>query len=292
MGNGEGDHEDDIRNGNSSGGNVKPRNGKRKPNNLKEKRRKVKCVICNGSHMVNNCSKRSMISRNDKLEGKAKRLGSSASIAKSEKAKESEKKLMECFLCRGPHRLWNYLKEFVVEGDDGSDREPMRLSSILRGVEAKRAKMNKKKQVKCFLCCGPHELQNCLEQSKLSMVKRKATKLVKSSERLPPKEEVSCALDFEEKVAMQRLRLGSIRLNSNKASKLVESSGEILLEIQGKKFIQERGFKPSMILCEDIWPLVQYHSQECFSVTPKDSAVVVVVQELYASFRDQEPRRS
>ncbi|MBA0816324.1 hypothetical protein Gohar_001002 [Gossypium harknessii] len=83
---------------------------------------------------------------------------------------------------------------------------------------------------------------------------------------------------------MQRLRLGSMRLNSSKALKLVESSREILLELQGKTFIQERVFKPSMILCEDIWPLVQYHS--------KDSAVVLVVQEFYASFRDQEPRRS
>ncbi|MBA0862060.1 hypothetical protein Goshw_003875 [Gossypium schwendimanii] len=30
-------------------------------------------------------------------------------------------------------------------------------------------------------------------------------------------------------------------------------------ELQGKIFIQEREFDPSMILCKEIWPLVRYH---------------------------------
>ncbi|MBA0556682.1 hypothetical protein Golob_026762 [Gossypium lobatum] len=30
-------------------------------------------------------------------------------------------------------------------------------------------------------------------------------------------------------------------------------------ELQGKIFIQERGFDPSLILCKEIWPLVRYY---------------------------------
>ncbi|KAK5771298.1 hypothetical protein PVK06_047492 [Gossypium arboreum] len=60
------------------------------------------------------------------------------------------------------------------------------------------------------------------------------------------------------------------------------------LKLQGKMFIQKQGFELSMILCREIWTLVQYHRWECFCVTPKDFVVVQVVQELYASLRDQE----
>ncbi|MBA0797970.1 hypothetical protein Gohar_008612 [Gossypium harknessii] len=51
------------------------------------------------------------------------------------------------------------------------------------------------------------------------------------------------------------------------------------------------GFKQSMLLCKEIWELVRYHRWERFSVIPKEPAVVPVVQEFYASFRDQESRR-
>ncbi|MBA0755156.1 hypothetical protein Gogos_020471 [Gossypium gossypioides] len=56
-------------------------------------------------------------------------------------------------------------------------------------------------------------------------------------------------------------------------------------------FIQEHAFKPSNILCWEIWTLAQYNKWESFCVTPKDSVVVSVVQEFYASFRDEESRR-
>ncbi|MFQ6642960.1 hypothetical protein Gotur_017796 [Gossypium turneri] len=62
------------------------------------------------------------------------------------------------------------------------------------------------------------------------------------------------------------------------------------LELQGRPFIQERGFEPLMILCNKIWTLVRYHSWKRFYITPKETAVISVVQEFYASFRDQEIR--
>lgn len=55
--------------------------------------------------------------------------------------------------------------------------------------------------------------------------------------------------------------------------------------------IQERGFKPSMILCKEFWSLVQHHRWEHFYITPKDTTRVLVLQEFYASFRDQELRK-
>ncbi|MBA0781903.1 hypothetical protein Gotri_002784 [Gossypium trilobum] len=51
------------------------------------------------------------------------------------------------------------------------------------------------------------------------------------------------------------------------------------------------GFEQLMILCQEILPLVRYYRQECFYVIPKDSVVVPVVQEFYASLKDQESRR-
>ncbi|MBA0648980.1 hypothetical protein Goklo_016600 [Gossypium klotzschianum] len=40
----------------------------------------------------------------------------------------------------------------------------------------------------------------------------------------------------------------------------------IFLELQGKMFMQEHGFEPSIILCKEIWPLVQHYRWEHFSV--------------------------
>ncbi|MBA0617749.1 hypothetical protein Godav_027171 [Gossypium davidsonii] len=103
-----------------------------------------------------------VLSENDKSKGKAVRLGSSAKSAEA-KEPENEKKLVECFLCHGLHR----------------------------GVESKRSKRTKKKRVKYFLCRCPYELWNCLKQFKLVVVKEKTTsKLVESSKRLSPKEEM------------------------------------------------------------------------------------------------------
>ncbi|MBA0791072.1 hypothetical protein Gohar_015672 [Gossypium harknessii] len=46
-----------------------------------------------------------------------------------------------------------------------------------------------------------------------------------------------------------------------------------------------------MALCKEIWTLVKYHRWERFCVTPKENTVIPVVQEFYASFRDQEMRK-
>ncbi|MBA0613272.1 hypothetical protein Godav_013742 [Gossypium davidsonii] len=63
-------------------------------------------------------------------------------------------------------------------------------------------------------------------------------------------------------------------------------------ELQGKTFIQERGFDSSMIMCKEIWPLVQYHRWEVFWIISKGIAVVPIVQEFYASLLDHESRNN
>ncbi|KAH1083934.1 hypothetical protein J1N35_023695 [Gossypium stocksii] len=144
--------------------------------------------------MLKKCPKKSVLSEKDKLEGKAKRLGSSARVLKPRRPK-----------------------------GNGSDKAPTKLGLSEGKVKSNRAKRGKKKRVKCFLYCGSHELQNCPEQSKLAMVKRKATtELVESSEGLPPKEKVSYASDLEEEVAKQTWKLRPMMLNSGKVTELVE----------------------------------------------------------------------
>ncbi|MBA0696460.1 hypothetical protein Goari_003011 [Gossypium aridum] len=59
-----------------------------------------------------------------------------------------------------------------------------------------------------------------------------------------------------------------------------------------KTFIQEREFDSLMIICKEIWPLVRYHRWEHFWMISKDIVVVFVIQEFYASLRDQESRSS
>ncbi|KAK5775848.1 hypothetical protein PVK06_043800 [Gossypium arboreum] len=46
------------------------------------------------------------------------------------------------------------------------------------------------------------------------------------------------------------------------------------LELQGKMFIQERGFEPLMLLCKEIWTLVLYRRWEHFGIIPKEPAIV------------------
>ncbi|MBA0824708.1 hypothetical protein Goarm_021355, partial [Gossypium armourianum] len=154
------DHKEDI-DGNGIGdnsGNGKPRVGKKKPN---KKMDKLKCSLYNGPYMLKKCLKKSEISKEERPIGKALGLGSSAKGIEAKEA-ESEKKPVECFLCHGPHRLRKCPKKSVIEGDDGVDNEPKKLGSSKGKFEAKRAKRSKKKRVKCFLCHGPYELQNCL----------------------------------------------------------------------------------------------------------------------------------
>ncbi|MBA0664090.1 hypothetical protein Goklo_004152 [Gossypium klotzschianum] len=152
------DHKEDIFNGNGNGnnrGNEKPRLGKKKP---KRKRDKLKCFLCDGPHILKKCLKK--FTFKEKLMGKALVLGSRARVVEVKEAK-SEKKPVECFLCHGPHRLQKCPRKSVIEGNDGADKEPKKLGSSKGKAEAKRAKRSKKKRVKCFLCCGPYELQNC-----------------------------------------------------------------------------------------------------------------------------------
>ncbi|MBA0743096.1 hypothetical protein Gogos_005815 [Gossypium gossypioides] len=106
------------------------------------------------------------------------------------------------------------LKKFAVKekpvGDNGADKEPNKLSSSKGEVEAKREKRSKKKQGKCFLCGGLHELQNCPKQA---VVKGKATsELGKSSKGLPPKEKMSLSSNLGEKVTMKTVKLGNVRV--------------------------------------------------------------------------------
>ncbi|MBA0669629.1 hypothetical protein Goklo_029555, partial [Gossypium klotzschianum] len=147
--------------------------------------------------MLKKCPKK--LARKEKLVGKALLLGSSARGVEAKEA-ESEKKLVECFLCHGPHRLQKCPRKSVIEENDGVDNETKKLGSSKEKVEAKRAKRSKKKQEKAMYELG--EL----------------------SEGLPPKEEVSLSSDLEEKVAMKIVKLGPIRLELSEASELAESS--------------------------------------------------------------------
>ncbi|MBA0845846.1 hypothetical protein Goarm_005756 [Gossypium armourianum] len=55
-------------------GNGKPRFGKKK---LNKKRDKLKCLLCDGPHILKKCPKKSALSKKEKLIGRALGLGSS-----------------------------------------------------------------------------------------------------------------------------------------------------------------------------------------------------------------------
>ncbi|KAH1108004.1 hypothetical protein J1N35_011772 [Gossypium stocksii] len=113
-----------------------------------------------------------------------------------------------------------FMMKSTIKGDDMLDKEPKKLGSNKRKVEAKRVKVSKKKQVKYFLCRGPHELQNCLKQV---IVKENETlELVESSEGLSPKKEVSLSSNLGENMAMKIVKLGPMKLNSSKMTELVK----------------------------------------------------------------------
>ncbi|KAH1122431.1 hypothetical protein J1N35_005591 [Gossypium stocksii] len=144
------DHKEDFVDGNGNGvngSNGKPRVGKKKPN---RKRDKLKCFLCDGPHILKKWQKKSMLK--EKPVGRA--------------------------LCP---------KKSIIEGDDRANEESEKLGSSKGKVEANREKMSKKKQVKCFLYRGPHELWNYPKQV---VVKGKTTfELGELSEGLPPKED-------------------------------------------------------------------------------------------------------
>ncbi|KAK5824749.1 hypothetical protein PVK06_019533 [Gossypium arboreum] len=249
----EGNHKDYTDEYGNNGGNGKPRVGKKKP---KRKRDKLKCFLCDGPHILKKCPMKSALRK--KLVSKALGLGSSARGVEAKEA-ESEKKPVECFLCHGPHRLRKCPRKSVIngndqadteprklgsskrkaeakrakrnksviEGNDGADKEPKKLGSSKGKAEAKRAKRSKKKRVKCFLCRGPHELQNSPKES---------------SEGLPPKGEVSLSSNLEEEIAIKTVKLGPMRLESSEASELAESSTRLppMGEVGGASDFKEK----------------------------------------------------
>ncbi|KAH1107420.1 hypothetical protein J1N35_011188 [Gossypium stocksii] len=173
--------------------------------------------------MLKKCPKKFIISKKEKLKGKALRLGSSTRCVEAKEV-ERKKNLVECFLCHSLHRLEKCLKK-SSKGMIRQTRSPnslVRAREKLKPIEKKGAKRSKKKLVKCFLCRGLSELQNCPKQV---VVKEKATsKLIEPLKWLPPKEEVSLSSTQWEKVTMKTTKLAPIRLNSSKATELVELS--------------------------------------------------------------------
>ncbi|MBA0782921.1 hypothetical protein Gotri_000726, partial [Gossypium trilobum] len=140
--------------------------------------------------MLKKCPKKFVLK--EKPVGKALVLGSSTKGVEAKEA-ENEKKVVECFLCHGLHRLRKCPRKSVIKGNDGADKEPKKLGSSKEKVEAG--------------------------------VKRKATfELGESSEGLPPKKDVSLSSDLEEKVTMKIVKLRPMRLELNEASELAESS--------------------------------------------------------------------
>ncbi|MBA0874068.1 hypothetical protein Goshw_011132 [Gossypium schwendimanii] len=80
----------------------------------------------------------------EKLVVKALVLGLSARGVEAKEV-ESEKKPVECLLCHGPHRLRKCLRKSVIEGNDGSNKEPKKLGLSKGKSEAKRANRSEKK---------------------------------------------------------------------------------------------------------------------------------------------------
>ncbi|MBA0759660.1 hypothetical protein Gotri_022512 [Gossypium trilobum] len=81
-------------------------------------------------------------------------------------------------------------------------------------------------------------------------------------------------------------------MSQNPSSFLNPNVEKYFSELQGKTFIQKRGFDPSMGLCKEIWHLVRYQWWERFWTIPKDKDVFPFVQEFYASLRDLESRNT
>ncbi|MBA0844894.1 hypothetical protein Goarm_023301, partial [Gossypium armourianum] len=107
--------------------NEKPQNGKRKPDKPWEKKGSLKCSICEGSHMVKDCSKRSLFSaikEDDEPEKAPMRL---SSIMRGVEAKRD---------CPKRFKLSATTKEIEAEPIDGKVLELGSL--ILKSAKAKR----------------------------------------------------------------------------------------------------------------------------------------------------------
>ncbi|KAH1121350.1 hypothetical protein J1N35_004510 [Gossypium stocksii] len=172
MGVCEKDHKEYVVDGNDdNGGNRKPQVGKKK---LNRKRDKLKYFLYDDPHILRNVQKN------------------------------------PCFLRKRSRwvRLRKCPMKFVIEGDDGANKEPKKL-----------------------------------ELSKASLRKGKATfELGESLEGLSPKEDVSLSSNLGENVAMKTMKLEPLRLNSSGASELIESSTRLppmrdgwCIGLQGKR---------------------------------------------------------
>ncbi|MFQ6631320.1 hypothetical protein Gotur_008555 [Gossypium turneri] len=136
------------------------------------------------------CERKSVIEGNNGANKEPKKLGLSKGKAEVKRAKRSKKKRVKCFLCRGPHELWNYPKQVGVKGkttselgESSEELPPMEDVSLSSNFEGKVAM----KIVKW----GPLRL-------KLG----EASELAESLTRLPPIGEVGGASNFKEKEVM------------------------------------------------------------------------------------------
>ncbi|MBA0587257.1 hypothetical protein Gorai_000389, partial [Gossypium raimondii] len=145
-------------------------------------------------------------SKKDKLESKKDKLES-----KKDKLESSEFK--ENSVCKGNYEekiamettIMRYQKSFVLLRNENSERGVKRFGSNASGIESNEAKENKK-SVECFLCGGLHRLRNYPKKWASTQGRGELSS------------------DLGEKLVMQILKLGPMRLSSGKATELTELS--------------------------------------------------------------------
>ncbi|KAG8500951.1 hypothetical protein CXB51_002950 [Gossypium anomalum] len=240
----------------------------------------VECFLCHGLHRLRRCPRKSVIhgkdgadtepkklgsskgkveakrakrsksviKGNDRADKEPKKLGSSKGKAEAKRAKRSKKKLVKCFLCRGPHELRNCPKQAVVKGKAMSEhgesseglppKEEVSLSSNLEEEVAM-------KTVKL----GPMRLKSS-----------EASELAESSTRLPPMGEVGGASGFKEKEAMHvgQLTRVNAKVHSEHSDSVLHSNSLTWRERKGPFEVLEQGGRetvgkatPSVVNHED-----------------------------------------
>ncbi|MBA0670514.1 hypothetical protein Goklo_025194 [Gossypium klotzschianum] len=73
-------------------------------------------------------------------------------------------------------------------------------------------------------------------------------------------------------------------MRQNPSSFLNTNVEKYFNELQGKTFIQERGFAPSMILCKEIWPLVRNTEGHMWDIVPVRGKEVQVTPQIICDF--------
>ncbi|KAK8269334.1 hypothetical protein V6Z12_D11G123100 [Gossypium hirsutum] len=208
----------------------------------------VECFLCHGPHRLRKCSRKSVIEGNDGADKEPKKLGSSKGKVEANRAKRSKKKRVKCFLCHGPHELWNCPKQAGVKRKATSElcesseglppKEDVSLSSDLE-----------ERVVMKTLKLGPMRL-------KLSEV----SELAESSTRLPPMGEVGGASDFKEKEVMHvgQLTRVNAKVHSKHCDSVLYSNSLTWQERKGPfEVLEQRGretvgkVKPKVVNHED-----------------------------------------